>query len=77
MFKKLVSGGDTQIARRNYDRLDTIFKVVFTQFLAGNNSLVLDGDLNEHLIEFESIIQFISGEEIEAKRNIEGDFRVD
>ena len=45
--------------------------------MSGNNSLVLDCDLNEHLIKFKIIIQFISEEEIEAKQNIEGDFRVD
>ena len=49
----------------------------FTPFLAGNNSLVLEGDLNEHLIEFDSFVQFLSPEEIETKRAIEGDFVVD
>ena len=77
LFKKLVSGGDTQTARRNYDRQDTTFKVDFTPFLAGNNSLVLEGDLNEHLIEFDSFVQFLSPEEIVAKRATEGDFVVD
>ena len=77
LFKKLVSGGDTQTARQNYDRQDTTFKVDFTPFLAGNNSLVLEGDLNEHLIEFNSFVQFLSHEEIEAKRAIEGDLIVD
>jgi hypothetical protein len=77
LFKKLVSGGDTQSARRNYDREDTLFKVDFTPFLAGNNSLILDGDLNEHVIEFDSFIQYLSPVEIEAKRVSEGDFVVD
>ena len=45
--------------------------------MAGNNSLVLEGDLNEHLIEFDSFVQFLSPEEIETKRAIEGDFVVD
>ena len=77
LFKKLVSGGDTQTARRNYDREDTVFKVDFTPFLAGNNSLILEGDLNEHVIEFDSFVQFLSPEQIEAKRATEGDFVVD
>jgi hypothetical protein len=51
--------------------------VDFTPFLAGNNSLVLEGDLNEHLIEFDSFVQFLSPEEIETKRALEGDFVVD
>jgi len=76
LFKKLVSGGDTQTARRNCDREDTTFTVDFTPFLAGNNSLVLEGDLNEHLIEFDSFVQFLSPEEIEAKKVTEGEFVV-
>jgi hypothetical protein len=76
LFKKLVSGGDTQTARRNYDRTDTSFMVDFTPFMAGNNSLGLDGDVNEHLIEFESIIQFLSPEEIESKRMTENELLV-
>ena len=77
LFKKLVSGGDIQTARRNYDRQDTVFKVDFTPFLAGNNSLDLEGDLNEHLIEFDSFVQFLSPEVIISKRASEGDFVVD
>ena len=73
LFNKLVSGGDTQTARRNYDRVDTSFKVDFTPFMAGNNSLDLDGDVKDHLIEFESIVRFLSAEEIELKRQYESD----
>ena len=73
LFKKLVSGGDTQKARRNYDREDTSFQVDFTPFMAGNNSLALDGDVAEHLIEFESIVRFLSPEEIDGRRRVEGD----
>lgn len=76
LFKKLVSGGDVQTARRNYDREDTKFTVDFTPFMAGNNSLDLDGDVKEHLIEFESIVRFISAEEIEAKRRFENEILV-
>ena len=69
LFKKLVSGGDTQNARRNYDREDTSFQVAFTPFMAGNSSLDLTGDLKEHLIEFESVVQFKQQEEINRLRD--------
>ena len=59
LFKKLVSGGDTQTARRNYDREDIEFQVDFTPFMAGHLSLILDGDMNSHLIEFQSIISYL------------------
>ena len=69
LFKKLVSGGDTQTARRNYDRDDTHFQVDFTPFMAGNSSLELSGDLKEHLIEFESVVQFKKQDEIDRLRD--------
>jgi hypothetical protein len=65
LFKKLVGGGDKQTARRNYDRVDTSFKVDMTPFMAGNHSLELEGDLKEHLIEFESVVQFKKQDEID------------
>jgi len=59
LLKKLASGGDTQIARRNYDRKDTHFIIDATLFIFGNSSLDCStSDCNEHRFEFESKIQF-------------------
>ena len=68
LFKKLCSG-DTQTCRRNYDRVDTYFTIDTTFFCAGNDFLEMEGDLNEHRIEFESFTQFKSKEYIENEIN--------
>jgi hypothetical protein len=54
-------------ARRNYDRTDATFYIDTTFFCAGNNYLVMEGDLAEHRIEFDSIVQFKSKDFIESE----------
>ena len=70
MLKKITGGGDTIVARRNYDRFDTHFKIDTTFYILGNNSLEVDNnDCNEHRLEFNSVNQFKSIEEIENLKN--------
>lgn len=65
LLKKIASGGDTQIARRNYDRKDTHFVTDATLFSFGNNDLECSTtDCNEHRFQFKSIIQFKKEEQI-------------
>lgn len=67
MLKKIAGGGDTIVARRNYDRMDTHFTTDTTFFMMGNSSLNYDNeDCKEHLIEFNSVNQFKTQEEINA-----------
>jgi hypothetical protein len=72
-IKHIVSGGDTQIARRNYDRIDTHFKVDASLFILGNDHLDVEGDSNECRLQFESAIQFKSAEYIANVRNYQVD----
>ena len=66
MLKKIAGGGDEIVARRNYDRFDTHFNIDTTFAIFGNNSLVVEGnDCLEHRIEFSSINQFKTQEEID------------
>ena len=58
LVKKICSGGDTQIARRNYDRKDTHFQVECSMLMAGNDPVAMEGDVLEHHIGFESAVQF-------------------
>jgi hypothetical protein len=70
LFKKINSGGDTQTARRNYDRKDTNFIIDTTIFIAGNNELkYTENDVKEQEISFVGIKQFRTKEEIEQMRN--------
>ena len=65
MLKKIAGGGDTIVARRNYDRFDTHFKIDTTFMIMGNNSLQVDTpDCMEHCLEFESVIQYKTQAEI-------------
>jgi hypothetical protein len=69
LLKKLAGGGDTHVARRNYDRTDTHFKIDTTFMFMGNNELVVDvNDVYEHHIAFHSVCQFKSQEEIDLMR---------
>jgi hypothetical protein len=69
LLKKIASGGDEQTARRNFDRVDTKFKIDATLFSLGNYDLVFDSnDVYEHCIEFSSTIQFKSKDEIDRMR---------
>jgi len=69
LFKKIMSGGDTQTARRNYDRTDTNFMVDMTIFMLGNHELMVnEADMYEHCVSFTSINQFKTQSEIDRMR---------
>jgi len=73
--KKICSGGDTQTARRNYDKRDTHFQVETSLFLMGNDPIQMDGDVQEHHLFFESAIQFKPQAFIDQVREQQGDTR--
>ena len=76
-LKKMTGGNDDMIARRNYDRVDTHFKIDTTFFMMGNNSLLVDtDDAFEHRIAFNSVIQFKTQEEIDHMRANDVDPRI-
>ena len=76
-LKKMTGGNDDMIARRNYDRVDTHFKIDTTFLMMGNNGLLVDtNDAFEHRIEFNSVIQFKTQEEIDQMRENGVDPRV-
>jgi len=69
-LKKLAGGGDTIIARRNYDRIDTYFNIDTTFMFLGNNVLEVDvKDTMEHCIQFSSVNQFKTQEEIDQLKS--------
>jgi hypothetical protein len=77
LFKRLVSGGDPLIARRNHDRTDTHFHTQVTPAIFGNNSLeYTEEDTREFDINFQSILQFKSEEDIDKMRKDGTDERV-
>jgi hypothetical protein len=76
LVKKICSGGDTQTARRNYDKRDTQFKVETSLFLMGNDQVQMEGDVLEHHIGFGSAIQFKSQEFIDKVREEQGELAV-
>jgi hypothetical protein len=66
ILKKISGGGDEMTARRNYDRFDSHFYTQATLFIKGNNDPICDTpDCNETRVQFSSVIQFKSKEEIE------------
>jgi hypothetical protein len=68
-LKKITGGGDTIIARRNYDRRDTHFKIDTSFYIKGNNTLICDNvDCDETRVEFCSVVQFKTEEEIEIMK---------
>jgi hypothetical protein len=69
LIKKLSGGGDRQTIRRNYDKVDTEIVVQTTFFMMGNDSLNFDCvDVYEHCLQFSSVCQFKSKEEIELMK---------
>ena len=69
MIKKMAGGGDKHVARRNFDRVDTHFKIDSTFLFLGNNELVVDvKDTLEHRIAFSSVSQYKSQGEIDIMR---------
>jgi hypothetical protein len=70
LLKLIASGGDEQDARRNFDRVDTKFKLDTTLFSLGNYALNFDSaDVMEHCIEFSSTVQFKTKNEIDRMRS--------
>jgi len=72
-IKRICSGGDTQIARRNYDRRDTKFQIETALLSMGNESINMEGDVLEHHLGFESAIQFKDQAFIDKVREELGD----
>lgn len=69
ILKKITGGGDEIVARRNYDRKDTHFKIDTSFYIKGNNTLVCDNvDCDETRVEFCSVVQFKTTEEIEMMK---------
>jgi hypothetical protein len=65
IMKKITGGGDVIVARRNYDKRDTHFRIDTSFYIKGNYSLLMDSeDCGETRVEFESVVQFKSKEEI-------------
>jgi hypothetical protein len=66
IMKKITGGGDEIVARRNYDKRDTHFRIDTSFYIKGNYSLLMDSeDCGETRVEFESVVQFKSKEEID------------
>lgn len=66
IWKKITGGGDEIVARRNYDRKDTHFKIDTSFAVFGNNSLQFDTeDCLEHAISFNSVNQFKTETELQ------------
>jgi len=69
LIKKMTSGGDTIVARRNYDRIDTHFTLDTTFMIMGNDVLEVEPkDTLEHCIEFTSVGQFKTQQDIDLMR---------
>ena len=65
----MASGGDEQIARRNFETRDTYFTIDTTFMFMGNNELKYDTkDCIEHRIDFQSANQFKSQQEIDKMK---------
>jgi len=68
-WKKICGGDDEQISRRNYDRVDTTYKIDSTFFIMGNNKLLYDNpDIQTEEILFQSIVQFKTEAELNQMR---------
>ena len=66
LIKKICSGGDEIVARRNYDRRDTTFQLDCSFFILGNEEVTCPRDVAEHALRFEGSTQFISDAQKEA-----------
>lgn len=70
MWKKMAGGKDEQIARRNYDRVDTRFLIDTTWMAMGNDDIIPDiEDVNEHRVQFNGCTTFITQAELDEMRN--------
>jgi hypothetical protein len=73
LIKKICSGGDTQQARRNFDRRDTEFTVDCSLLMMGNASIPMDGDILEHHVELKSAVSFKSADYIAQVKEQQGE----
>jgi hypothetical protein len=70
LIKKINGGSDEHVARRNYDRCDTHFKIDTTMIMFGNDELQVDvNDVNEHRLQFKGVNQFKSADFIQSLRD--------
>lgn len=70
LIKKIHGGSDEHVARRNYDRCDTHFKIDTTMMIFGNAELQVDSnDVNEHRLQFRGVKQYKSAEYIQSLRD--------
>jgi hypothetical protein len=71
MMKKLASGGDPITAKRNYDRFNTKINIDASFFFLGNDPLIFDAeDVDEQRLQFTSVVQFKTADEISAAREM-------
>lgn len=69
ILKKISGGGDEIVARRNFDRVDTHFTIDTTFYIKGNFSFCCDSDdCNETRLEFQSLVQYKTEDEINLMR---------
>ena len=64
LCKKIMSGGDDIVARRNYDRTDTHFTLELSMLMFANEYINKQGDVSEHCLEFEGCTSFISSQQL-------------
>ena len=66
VVKRICSGGDTIVARRNFDKRDTYFNLDVTLFALGNEHIETANDVYEHRLCFEGSKSFISKEQYDS-----------
>lgn len=76
LIKKICSGGDTQIARRNFDKRDTSFTLDCSLMAFANSEIDMDNDVKEHCIMFESAVSFKDKDWIENMREEQGELAI-
>jgi hypothetical protein len=66
LIKKMCGGGDEQIARRNFDKKDTHFKIQTTFQIMGNDELDIEPkDTWDECLKFYSVNKFITKDEMD------------
>jgi hypothetical protein len=65
LIKKIMSGGDDIVARRNYDRTDTHFNLELSMLMFANEYITKQGDVAEHCLEFEGCTSFVTQHQLD------------
>ena len=65
LCKKIMSGGDDIVARRNYDRQDTHFNLELSMLMFANEYINKKGDVAEHCVEFEGCTSFVTQHQLD------------